>query len=64
MKKTARKYATPREFAKLGILAESQVRKRIHQGKCPGIQMGQGFLINVDALIAMLEKESMEAVTQ
>ncbi len=64
MEKTTRKFATPREFAKLNILAESQVRKRIHQGKCPGIQMGQAFLINVDALIAMLEQESMEAVKE
>lgn len=51
---------TIRQTAALGLDSELGIRKRVKAGRCPGIQRGNRFLVNVQALAAMIEAESVE----
>lgn len=55
-------FKTIRKTAALGFLSEHHLRMLVAQKKCPGIQTGNRFLVNVEALVEMLEKQSQEAV--
>lgn len=55
-------FKTIRETAKLKILPEHCLRLMQKQGELPGIKSGNRFLVNVDALIELLDKKSREAV--
>ena len=53
-------FKTIRETAKTGLLSENHLRSLVAEGKCPGIYRGNRFLINMDALQEMLDKQSRE----
>lgn len=55
---------TIRQVAATGLLSEHYLRLRQRQGKLPGIFVGNRFLVDVDALSAMLHEESAAAVRQ
>ena len=55
---------TIRQVAATGLLSEHYLRIRQRQGKLPGIFVGNRFLVDVDALSAMLREESAAAVRQ
>lgn len=55
-------FRTIRQVAGLGLLSEYQLRLMVAQKKCPGIYNGNRFLINLDALMEQLDKESREYV--
>lgn len=54
------KFKTIRQTAALGFISEYYLRLLVAQGKCPGVFSGNRFLINVDALIEQLDKESRQ----
>lgn len=56
-------FKTIRQTAAMGILPEHRLRLMVAQGVCPGIQSGNRFLINITALVEMLDAESRRAVT-
>lgn len=43
-------------------LTESALRGMVKRKECPGWYTGSRFVVNIDALLAMLEQKSMEAV--
>lgn len=51
-------FKTIRQTAATGILSEHRLRLMVAAGTCPGIRTGNRFLVNVDALAEMLERES------
>ena len=51
-------FLTIRQAAKRGILSEHRLRALVAQGRCPGVYSGSRFLVNVEALIRMLEDAS------
>ena len=51
-------FKTIRQTAALGILTEHRLRLMVAQGVCPGIRTGNRFLVNVDALVELLDKQS------
>lgn len=51
-------FKTIRQTAATGLLSEFQLRKMVAQGICPGIWSGNRFLINVEQLVALLNKMS------
>ena len=53
-------FKTIRQTAALQILPEHRLRLMQKQGLLPGIQAGNRFLINVDALISQLNAMSTE----
>lgn len=53
-------FKTVRQTAATGILSEHRLRLMVAEGICPGIQTGNRFLINVEALAEMLDKMSRE----
>lgn len=55
---------TVRRTAATGITSEHHLRQLIAQGKCPGIRVGNRFMVNVTALAEMLDAESRKAVMQ
>lgn len=55
-------FKTIRQTAATGILTEHRLRLMVAQGICPGIRTGNRFLVNVDALVAMLDAQSRKAV--
>ena len=59
---TATKFATIRQTAALGFVSESFIRRLVSQGKCPGLYSGNRFLVNVDALVEQLDKQSRDGV--
>ena len=52
------KFMTIRQTAALGILPEYRLRLMQKQNRLPGIYSGSRFLINVTALVEMLNAES------
>lgn len=64
MEQYEHKFKTVRQTAALRIISERNLRERIARGKCPGIKVGNRFMVNVDALLEMLDKESLKAVNQ
>jgi len=57
-------FKTIRQTAATGLLSERQIRLRVAQGICPGIRVGNRFLVNVSALAELLDQESRAAVTE
>ena len=55
-------FKTIRQTAALGILPEFRMRQMQKQGKLPGIYSGSRFLVNVDALEAMLEEQTAQSI--
>lgn len=53
-------FKTVRQTAATGILSEHRLRLMVAEGICPGIQTGNRFLINVEALAEMLDRMSRE----
>lgn len=53
-------FKTIRQVAAMGILPDHRLRIMVKEGKCPGIIMGNRFLINVTLLNKMLEDESLK----
>lgn len=51
-------FKTIRQTAATGILTEYRLRLLVAAGACPGIQMGNKFMVNFEALVEKLEKES------
>lgn len=51
-------FKTIRQTAASGILSEHRIRVLVAQGKCPGIQTGNRFLVNMTALAEMLDAMS------
>ena len=58
------KLMTIRAVAATGLISEHYLRIRQRQGKLPGIFVGNRFLVDVDALSAMLREESADSVRQ
>ena len=55
-------FKTIRQTAATGLLTEYRIRLMVAQGICPGIRTGNRFLVNVDALVEWLDKQSREEV--
>ena len=53
---------TIRQTAALGIVSEHLLRLMLKQGRLPGVYSGNRFLVNVDALIDQLNKESAASI--
>ncbi len=56
-------FKTIRQTAATGILPEYRLRMMKMQGRLPGIQAGNRFLVDLDALADMLKAESAKAVS-
>ena len=56
-------FKTIRQAAAMGILTEHRLRLMVAAGKCPGIYLGNRFMVNVTALAELLDAESRAAVT-
>lgn len=57
-------FKTIRQTAALEILTEHRLRLMVAKGVCPGIRTGNRFLVNVDALVEMLDKQSRVEVKE
>ncbi|WP_419012735.1 hypothetical protein [Dysosmobacter sp.] len=55
-------FKTIRQTAATGILTEHRLRLMVAQGIYPGIRTGNRFLVNVDALVELLDRQSREGV--
>ena len=55
-------FKTISQTAKTGLLPEFRLRAMQKQGRLPGIYSGKRFLVNFDALVEMLERESVQGV--
>lgn len=53
-------FKTIRQTAATGILPEYRLRLMVAAGTCPGIKVGNRFLINVTALAEQLDRMSRE----
>lgn len=51
-------FKTIRQTAATGLLPEHRIRILVAEGRCPGIMSGNRFLVNVSALVEMLDAES------
>lgn len=51
-------FKTIQQTAAFGVINENYLRNLVAKGKCPGVYSGNRFLVNVDALIEQLDKES------
>ena len=56
-------FRTIRQTASLGILSEHRLRILKAEGRLPGIQTGNRFLVNVTALTEQLDAESRKSVS-
>lgn len=57
-------FKTIRQTAATGILTEHRLRLMVAQGNCPGIRTGNRFLVNVEALSELLDRQSREVVKE
>ena len=55
-------FKTIRKTAAIGILPEHRLRLMQKQNLLPGIKAGNRFIVNVEALVELLNKQSAEAV--
>lgn len=53
-------FKTIRQTAALGVLTEHRLRLMVAQGTCPGIYVGNRFLVNVELLLELLQTESLK----
>lgn len=52
-------FKTIRQTAAMGLLNENQLRGLVSKGECPGMQVGNRFMVNITALSRQLAKESV-----
>lgn len=57
-------FKTIRQTAATGILTEHRLRLMVAEGTCPGIRTGNRFMVNLDALAEMLDRESRKGLEQ
>ena len=57
-------FKTIRQTAATCILSEHYLRMLVKNGECPGIYVGNRFLVNISALSEMLDKMSREAMKE
>ena len=57
-------FKTIRQTAAMGFLTENYIRLIVAAGRCPGIRVGNRFMVNVEALAEQLDKESREVVAK
>ena len=57
-------FKTIRQTAALRILTEHRLKLMVAQGVCPGVRTGNRFLVNVDALVELLDKQSRVEVKE
>ncbi len=50
---------TIRQTAALGIVSEHLLRLMLKQGRLPGVYSGNRFLVNVEALVEQINRESV-----
>ncbi len=55
-------FKTIRQAAELGLMTEHYLRLLVAEGRCPGIRVGNRFMVNVEALAEQLDAESCAAV--
>lgn len=55
-------FKTIRQTAAMGFITENYIRLLVAAGRCPGIRVGNRFMVNVEALAEQLDKESREVV--
>lgn len=59
-----KKFVTIRQTAATGVISEHFLRQLVAQDRCPGLYSGKRFLVNFDALVEQLDRESRELVKQ
>ncbi len=52
------RFLTIRQTAATGILSEHHLRLLVSKGACPGLRIGNRFLINFTALEEQLDRQS------
>lgn len=57
-------FKTIRQTAAMGLITENYIRLMVAEGRCPGIRVGNRFMVNVEALAEQLDKESREVVAK
>ncbi len=57
-------FKTIRQTAATGIMTEHYLRLLVAEGRCPGIYSGNRFLVNVEALSELLDRQSREGVQE
>lgn len=55
-------FKTIREIAQEGIISQHFLRQLVAAGKCPGIQVGNRFLVHREQLIQYLNAASRQSV--
>jgi len=55
-------FKTIRQTAALGFMTEHYLRLMVAEGRCPGIRVGNRFMVNVEALAEQLDTESRATV--
>lgn len=53
------KFLTIRQTAATGVISQHFLRKIVAQGRCPGIWVGNRFMVNLPLLEEQLEQESL-----
>lgn len=53
-------FKTVRKTASLGFITECHLRRLIKMRKCPGYYAGTRFMVNVTALVEMLDSAGRE----
>ena len=49
-------FKTIRQTAAMGFITENYIRLMVAEGRCPGIRVGNRFMVNVEALAEQLDK--------
>lgn len=57
-------FRTIRQTAATGILPEYRLRLMQKQNRLPGIQAGNRFMVNIEELVELLNKQSRKAVSE
>ena len=52
-------FKTIRGTAATGLLPESTIRRMVADGTCPGVTVGNRFMVNVELLEELLEEKSI-----
>ena len=55
-------FKTIRKTAANGTATENYIRRLVSQGRCPGVYSGNRFLVNVEALEEMMDKQSRKVM--
>lgn len=55
-------FKTIREIAQEGIISQHYLRQLVAAGKCPGIQVGNRFMVHQEQLIEYLNTASRQSM--